>query len=373
MKSKTKVISIILFLSVLIILVSCGKQKTEWKGQIKTVDGVTVLENPKTPMYEQPVLILSEDLRIGEEENRPEYLFFKISSIAIDREENIYVTDDGEKHIKVFNREGEHLRTIGRPGQGPGEIGRPSEIFITMNNELTVTDPKRRELHCFSTEGRYLGSKKFNTVYPMNIAGDSKGNYYVMNFMREPGSRAGGFDLLKLDSNLEIVSTLVKVPISAQAKSEEFDQIPEFAVRGDDCLVFGYSSNYTFKILSQEGEVIRIIKKKYDLIPIPDEVKKMAQERNPSSTFELPKYYRPFLNFFLDDMGRLFVLTPGDEVAESTYNCDVFDSEGRFLCKMPIKLMMPFVMTLTGDKLYAVDEDSEGNPFIMRYKVTWKY
>jgi len=115
------------------------------------VDGITVLENPKTPMYEQPVLILSEDLCIGEEESRPEYLFFKISSIAIDREENIYVTDEGEKHIKVFNREGEHLRTIGRPGQGPGEIGRPSEIFITMNNELTVTDLKRRELHSFST------------------------------------------------------------------------------------------------------------------------------------------------------------------------------------------------------------------------------
>ena len=75
-------------------------------------------------------------LRIGEEETRTEYLFFKINSIGLDREENIYVADEGEKHIKVFSRDGGYLRTIGRQGQGPGEFGRPTRIFVTANNEL---------------------------------------------------------------------------------------------------------------------------------------------------------------------------------------------------------------------------------------------
>ena len=354
-----------------IILSFACKKNILWKGQIKTADGITVYENPKTPMYADPILTLREDLCIGEEETRPEYIFYEISSVAVDREENIYVTDQGEKHIKVFDRDGEYLRTIGRPGQGPGEFGRPTRTFIT-NNELRITDPSRRQVHSYTLEGLYLESKKFDTVYPMDMAHASKGNYYVMNFWRESGTRAGGFDLLKLNQDLDIVSTLVKVPISAEAKSEEFDQIPEFAVGVDDCLVLGFASSYTFKILSPEGKTMKIITKKYDLIPIPDEVKKKAEERDPKFAMEMPKHYQPFFDFFCDDLGRLFVLTPGECVADSIYKCDVFDPDGKFLCSIPIKLMAPFHITLTGENLYLVDEDSEGNPVVRRYRISWK-
>jgi len=305
---RIKIFTSIIIVIMAILSAACKKNEL-WKGQIKTEDGITVVENPKEPMYEQPILTLSEDLRIGEQENRPEYLFYKINSIAVDQQGNIYVTDEGEKHIKVFNREGDYLRTIGRPGQGPGEFGRPTEIFITMDNELRITDPSRRQVHSYSIDGCYLESKKFETVYPMKLARDSKGDYYVLTYWREPGSRAGGFDLLKLNSDLEIVSTLVKVAISNEAKSEEFEPIPEFAIGHDDCLVLGYTYNYTFKILSPEGEIMRIIEKEYDLVPIPDEVKKKAAERNPELTREWPKHYRPFFNFFCDDRGRLFVIT----------------------------------------------------------------
>ncbi len=360
-----------IFLIMASLCISC-KKSTLWKGQIKIEDGIPVVENPKEPMYEEPVLTLREDLRIGEQEERPDYLFYKINSIAVDREGNIYVTDEGEKHIKVFDWEGDYLRTIGRPGQGPGEFGRPTEIFISMENELKIIDPSRRQVHSYSTEGQYLESKKFETVYPMKVARDSKGDYYVLTYWREQGSMAGGFDLLKLSQDLENVHTLVKVPISNEAKSEEFDPIPEFVVGHDDCLVLGFTYNYTFKIISPEGETMRIIEKKYDLIPIPDEVKKKAEERDPNLTREWPKHYRPFFNFFCDDLGRLFVITPGDDVAESIHDCDIFDPDGRFLCTIPIKLMMASIMALADDNLYVVDEDSEGNPIVRRFKMDWK-
>ena len=45
MKHKTKVVSISLFLSALIIFISCGKQKVDWNGKIEMIDGVKVVHN----------------------------------------------------------------------------------------------------------------------------------------------------------------------------------------------------------------------------------------------------------------------------------------------------------------------------------------
>lgn len=366
---RLKIFITVIFVIVAILFVDC-KEDSLWKGQIKTEDGITIVENPKTPMYKEPVLTLSEDICIGADENRPDYLFYRINSIAVDQEGNIFVTDEGEKHIQVYNAEGEYLRTIGQVGEGPGELGRPTEIFIAGNDEIVITDPKKRQLHFFSVDGNYLGSKKFKDVYPLQIARDSHENYYTMNFVRAPGSKAGYFELLKLNSDLEIVSSLVKAEISSEAKKNEFDQIPEFAVRDDANLILGYPASYTFNILDPDGKVTRIIRKKYDLIEIPDEVRKKAKEEN-HLAYELPKYMRPFRDFFLDDTGRLFVLTPGENVAEMIYNCEVFNPEGRFLGSFPIKLSIIVKITVIQDKLYMVDEDSEGNPCVRRYQITW--
>lgn len=61
MNNKTKVVSIILFLSLIIMLASCKPQKAEWKGTIEEENGVTVVKNPKEPMYEEDVCSIEED------------------------------------------------------------------------------------------------------------------------------------------------------------------------------------------------------------------------------------------------------------------------------------------------------------------------
>jgi len=65
MKNTNKIISIIIFLSVSIMLVSCGKQKAAWKGTIEEEEGVTVVKNPKEPIYDEGMISLKEDLSIG--------------------------------------------------------------------------------------------------------------------------------------------------------------------------------------------------------------------------------------------------------------------------------------------------------------------
>ena len=67
-QANTNINPIILLLPVFIILASCGQQKTEWQGTIEEGDGVTVVKNPKEPMYTGDVLSLEEDLVLGREE-----------------------------------------------------------------------------------------------------------------------------------------------------------------------------------------------------------------------------------------------------------------------------------------------------------------
>lgn len=66
MMPRTKITSIILLFSAFTMLVSCGEQKDVWKGSLEEVDGVTVVKNPKEPMYGEDVFSLEEDLSIGE-------------------------------------------------------------------------------------------------------------------------------------------------------------------------------------------------------------------------------------------------------------------------------------------------------------------
>ena len=53
MKNKTKIASIALFLSALIMLVSFGGQRAEWKGKIEIKNGIKVIKNPGEPLYSE--------------------------------------------------------------------------------------------------------------------------------------------------------------------------------------------------------------------------------------------------------------------------------------------------------------------------------
>jgi len=369
-----KTVPLILFLMFIFLSAAC-KRSEDWKGKVREMDGVVYVQNPKVPMFDTPILELVEELRIGEMATQPEYLFARISSLAVDNAKNIYVADGLEDHIKVFSPEGLSLRTIGRPGQGPGEIGRVDKIFIAENGDLIVVDPARREIHRFSPDGQHVDSLKFDNIYPMDTERDSDGNFYVMNFIRPPGSRAGSFELLKLNMNLEKTGTLVKVDISSQAEQSEFNDIPLFTLMSDGCPVFGYAHNYSFKILNREGTIIREIQMGNDPVPIPEKVKEEWKKRNAQSgallNEELPEFYQSFVAFFLDETGRILVVKPENDKDGEEQVCNLIDSDGKYLSRFSLKLMLPAVLVMTGGKLYVVEEDEDGNPCLVRYAMNW--
>ncbi len=58
--------SVILALSILILFSTCRQQNEDWQGTIEEMDGVTVVKNPKEPMYEEDIIKIEEELAIGE-------------------------------------------------------------------------------------------------------------------------------------------------------------------------------------------------------------------------------------------------------------------------------------------------------------------
>ena len=92
MKNRSKVISIVLFLSASIMLLSFGRQETEWKGNVEKEDGVKVIKNPREPLYGEIKFELEEDLSIGKEDD-DNYMFCGRVNLAVDNQDNIYALD----------------------------------------------------------------------------------------------------------------------------------------------------------------------------------------------------------------------------------------------------------------------------------------
>jgi len=85
-----------LFMGLLLFLLhACQSQKEEWMGEIHKENGVTVVLNPKTPLYEGDVFHLDEDLVIGEREGPEEYMFSEASDISVSGRSTDTTTSSG--------------------------------------------------------------------------------------------------------------------------------------------------------------------------------------------------------------------------------------------------------------------------------------
>jgi hypothetical protein len=368
MKNKNKIISIVLFLSIFMMLISCQKQKAEWKGTIEEVDGVTVVKNPKEPMYSEDVFSLEEELSIGEAEGREEYMFSTIMSMAVDDAGRIYVLDRKEIHVKVFDRNGTYIRTIGKKGQGPGEFTLPSSVSITRQNELVVDDFRSR-LVFFSLEGEFKKNLQIAKSGLWRIDMDSEGNLVGLVIVGEEENPR--YELKKFDSELNYLHSLGYSPLPSESGINPFMGIISFRIDNNDQVVCGYPENYEIKIFDKKGNLKRKIKKDYDPVEITKEEIKEVTEGIPSGLkLSIPKYHSAYRWFATDNEGRIFVTTQERVNDGEGYYCDVFDSEGKFIVKIPL-ILRPQIWKK--NKLYTIEADEDGYHVVKRYKVTWKY
>ena len=106
------------------------------------------------------------------------------AGVAVDEDDNIYVTDSGNSSLFKFSKEGKLMKTVGRKGTRQGEFNNPSFIKV-INDKLYVCDSGNHRVQILSTElmhvnrfGSY-GDREGRFTKPTDIAQDGVGNLYV--------------------------------------------------------------------------------------------------------------------------------------------------------------------------------------------------
>ena len=107
------------------------------------------------------------------------------AGVAVDSEENVYVTDEWLHRVTVFDTDGEFIRMFGAHGSGPGQFNRPSGIAIDDNDDVYVSDALNHRVQKLDKYGKALysfgrrgaGDAEFNA--PWGLTTDADGSVYV--------------------------------------------------------------------------------------------------------------------------------------------------------------------------------------------------
>lgn len=112
--------------------------------------------------------------------------FKRPTGIAVDKaEKRLYVVDTSEHAIKIFDLKGNPAGVIGRRGEGAGEFNYPVDISIDKDGNLYVNDAMNFRVQIFDRTGRFRsafgrhGDGTGDIGRPKGLAVDSQGNIYI--------------------------------------------------------------------------------------------------------------------------------------------------------------------------------------------------
>ena len=110
--------------------------------------------------------------------------FSRANGVAVDKDDNICVSDKNNSSLFKFNKEGKLMKVVGRKGTRPGEFNDLSMIKI-INEKLYVCDRGNHRVQILNTELEYVnsigcyGDGDGQFKYPNDTAQDRAGNLYV--------------------------------------------------------------------------------------------------------------------------------------------------------------------------------------------------
>ncbi|MDA0769631.1 MAG: NHL repeat-containing protein [Chloroflexi bacterium] len=111
------------------------------------------------------------------------------SGIAFDADENLLVVETSTGQVKKFTKTGNFISAFGSNGTGPGQMDRPWGICVDSNGDIFVADWGNNRAQKFSPDGTHLltfgqetGGPAAFLDHPADVAVDSEGDVYVSDW-----------------------------------------------------------------------------------------------------------------------------------------------------------------------------------------------
>ncbi len=353
-------------------LVSCQKRET-WKGSIETRDGVSIVKNPKDPMYGKSAVRLEEELAFGGSGGDEEAMLARPFRLAVDDEGNIYVLDIQAGNIKKFGPDGRLITSIGRKGQGPGELQGPLSVQMTADNELLVDCMISSRLVYFAPDGAFLREIHLTKIPRALIIADGRGDFICQ--YPESG-QTFKVVLAKFGSDQEKLFQIAAVDPRYSEIYSPFAPGILFNVMPENNIVWAVTDKYEIMIADPQGRLIRRISRDHVPVEVTEEEKEELIKRQgpPDPGAKIPAVYPPLQSEFptSDEAGRIFIKTYEKAEDGVSFFFDAFDAAGRYLARVPLKQVRRVPPVWKKGKLYTIEEDESGFNVVKRYKVTWR-
>jgi len=78
------------------------------------------------------------------------------TNVALDKDQNVYVTDTMNNRVEIFDADGNFISAFGKQGDGPGFFTRPKGIAIDCDGHIWVADQEQDRVQVFNRDGQLL-------------------------------------------------------------------------------------------------------------------------------------------------------------------------------------------------------------------------
>ena len=241
------------------------------------------------------------------------------TSVALDSDENLYLSDEYFNKVTKFDREGNPISEWGRKGSGEGEFNQPSGLLI-RGEVMYVVDSRNNRIQMYTLGGDFIGqwgsagegNAEFNL--PWGICDDSEGNIYIADWRNDR--------VQKFDPQGNHISTI------AGGVDSVLDRPADVAVDSSGTLFVADWGSQRLVVLDQMGNVLETKRGEADLNPWSIEyLASQDDERNARESYvpvyepdtgdpsEVSARMEPYLwdpvSVELDEEGRVYVLETG--------------------------------------------------------------